>query len=244
MEQVEQPEIDADRLVAEYARDLILVLDPKGFILRASPSVVNLLGRDPRDLVGIHCTEHIHPDDRERQRDVMRERVITGEWRRTDLRVQHVNGSWLDIESVGVPIVSSDGEIRQVIITGRDVTERKAVERRLRASEERMRLVMQQLPVNVWTTNRDLVVTSSVGGGLVKVGLVPDELVGVSLEEFFRHDPIASQVTSIHRRNLARRTPVLKPTSSSASSSACPTWRPAPRSRPSCRAAPARPPGR
>ena len=206
MDQVGQPEIAGDRLIAEYARDIILVLDPRGFILWASPAHRNILGRDPAELVGIHCSSHIHPDDRQRQRDVMRERVASGEWRKTELRVQHADGRWLDIESVGVPVVSEDGEIHHVIITGRDITERKSVERRLRESEQRQRLIMEQLPVAVWTTDRTLKVTSSMGGGLGKLSLATDQLVGVSLDDYFQPGAYGSHVPDIHRRALAGET--------------------------------------
>ncbi|MCU1229033.1 MAG: Diguanylate cyclase [Acidobacteria bacterium] len=202
MEQVQDPEIDGDRVVVEYARDLILVLDPAGVIQWASPSHFAVLGRDPSSLAGIHCAEHIHPDDRQRQRDAMRERLTSGDWCKVDLRIRHANGSWVDIESLGVPVASPDGKIDRIIITGRDITARKAIERRFIESEQRMRLVMQQLPVNLWTTDRSLVVTSSLGGGLELIGLAPDQLVGASLEDAIRGTPNAVRVLGIHQRAL------------------------------------------
>lgn len=188
------------RLVAEHARDIILVLDPRGYILWASPSHVQILGRDPRSLIGIHAGEHLHPDDRQKQRDALRERVETREWRTIELRVQHRDGHWVDLESVGVPIVGRGGNVERVIITARDITERKAFERRLQESESRLRLILGQLPVNVWTTDRDLNITSSMGGGLGSVGLTADQLVGLNLSQYFADDPLRDQVIDTHLR--------------------------------------------
>src|SRR5213592_1617836 len=45
------------------------------------------------------------------------------------------------------------------------VTEKKSVEERLSQSENRLRLILQQAPVLLWSTDGDLHVTSAMGGG-------------------------------------------------------------------------------
>ena len=55
----------------------------------------------------------------------------------------------------------------------------------LRRNEARLRVMLEQLPAVVWTTDEDLMFTSSVGAGLADLGLKPDEKVGISLFEFF-----------------------------------------------------------
>ena len=66
---------DRYRLVANYTRDIILVLDKTGVILWAAPSLMHILGRAPESVIGHHADEFLHPDDRELQRAVFRQRV-------------------------------------------------------------------------------------------------------------------------------------------------------------------------
>lgn len=187
------------------ALDVILVLDPQGVVLWASPSLRIALGRDPEEIIGSNCSEWIHPDDRPRQRETLRKRVEEHAPIKVELRVQHADGHWVDTESVGVPVLSPDGTVDKVIISARDITDRKVLERRLRDGERRLRLIVNQMPVAVWTTDQNLRVTSSVGGGLAALGLLPDQMVGVMLRDHFT-GPENEDVLSVHARALAGET--------------------------------------
>ncbi|MGC1936617.1 MAG: ATP-binding protein, partial [Candidatus Acidiferrales bacterium] len=54
----------------------------------------------------------------------------------------------------------------------------------------------------LWTTDRDLRFTSSVGAGLMRLGLKPQEVVGKTLYEFFRTDDRTLLPIAAHRRAL------------------------------------------
>ncbi|MGH7213460.1 MAG: PAS domain-containing protein, partial [Tepidisphaeraceae bacterium] len=51
-------------------------------------------------------------------------------------------------------------------------------------TDERLRLVLGQMPAILWTTDLEMRFTSSTGAGLTKLGLVPNQVVGQSLHEF------------------------------------------------------------
>src|SRR6185295_14420400 len=57
----------------------------------------------------------------------------------------------------------------------------------LRESEVRMRTVVSNAPIVLFTVDRDGIVTASEGRGLARVGLVPGEIVGRSLVEHAPH---------------------------------------------------------
>lgn len=201
-----QPRVDAaecHRLIATHSRDLILVLDAQGYILWASPSMQSVQGRDPLSAIGHHCAEWIHPDDRQRQRETLQQRVDERTWKKTELRVQHADGSWIETESLGVPLVNDEGVVEKVIISARDITERKAFERRLGEGERRIRLILDQVPAAVWTTDREFRITSSMGGGLAAMGLAQNQMIGIVLSEHFAEAPNYEKVMAVHAAALA-----------------------------------------
>jgi len=74
-----------------------------------------------------------------------------------------------------------------------------AAEAALRASEERLRLLVEQLPAIVWTMDPELRFTSSQGAGLANLGLRPDQVVGKTIYEYFQTDDPEFPPIAAHR---------------------------------------------
>jgi PAS domain S-box-containing protein len=132
------------RGLTENGLDSVAVLDKKGRVMYLSPSVERTwsrkateYGKDPFGLV--HPSEHA--------------RVSTGYARalrqpgvplRAEYRVSHGDGSWRTVETVTTNMLS-DPAIRGVVISFRDITERKIAEERLKKSEAELRLLSQEI---------------------------------------------------------------------------------------------------
>jgi len=83
------------------------------------------------------------------------------------------------------------------------LTERKAAEDRLSQSEARLRMILRQSPVLLWSTDKELRVTSAMGGGFRSLDTSRGQERGLTLFEYFDVtdgdlEPIAS-----HGRALA-----------------------------------------
>ncbi|HVR71075.1 MAG TPA: EAL domain-containing protein [Vicinamibacteria bacterium] len=78
--------------------------------------------------------------------------------------------------------------------------------RRRGERDARLRLLVEQLPAIVWSTDLELRVTSSLGGGLKGLRLRPHPLAEMSLSEYFQVDPEDDRVPRAHRRALAGET--------------------------------------
>lgn len=72
----------------------------------------------------------------------------------------------------------------------------------LKISEHRLRLLAEQLPALLWTTDRDLRFTSWRGRDLAALQMGTDQVVGRTLAELFGSDNPASPPVAIHRRAL------------------------------------------
>ncbi len=119
------------RLVVERSHDLVTLCDPSGAIVYASPSW-GALGWEPADVAGTPILELIHPDD---------EGVAIAAWERvaagTDLdaltlRIRRANGTFAWFEVNGSSVRDDAGELRFMLGTARDVSEREELRSRLR----------------------------------------------------------------------------------------------------------------
>jgi len=81
--------------------------------------------------------------------------------------------------------------------------ERKRSEKRVRESEARLRVLIEQLPAVLWTVDRNLRFTSAVGSGLARLGLKPNEIVGMSLAEYFETSDQTFPPMAAHSRAVA-----------------------------------------
>ncbi len=69
--------------------------------------------------------------------------------------------------------------------------------------DARMRALVDQLPAVVWSTDDELRFTSSRGGGLATLGLQPDQVVGITLYEYFQTRDDEFAPIKAHHRALA-----------------------------------------
>ena len=80
--------------------------------------------------------------------------------------------------------------------------EREDAQAALREKETTLQLAMEQLPVVLWATDRDLNLTLSMGSGLGKMGQNPGQYTGVSLSEYFHTDDPEFLPHIAHRKAL------------------------------------------
>jgi PAS domain S-box-containing protein len=80
--------------------------------------------------------------------------------------------------------------------------DRKRAEEKIRESEARLRVLVEQLPAVLWTVGKDLYFTSALGAGLTRLGLKPNQIVGVSLFDYFETSDPAFLPIAAHRRAI------------------------------------------
>jgi two-component system cell cycle sensor histidine kinase/response regulator CckA len=81
--------------------------------------------------------------------------------------------------------------------------ERKRSEEKVRESEARLRVLVEQLPAVLWTVDRGLRFTSALGAGFARLKIKPDELVGMSLLDYFETADQTFLPIAAHRRAVA-----------------------------------------
>ena len=117
-----------------------------------------------------------------------------------------VNGTARILYVTAIPVLSPKGSVEQLMIMVQDVSDLEVLrgsERMLRESESRLRLLVEQMPAVMWSTDRNLRFTSSLGSAWTNLGLQPNELVGQTLFEFFGTDDPAFPPIAAHVRAVA-----------------------------------------
>ncbi len=92
-------------------------------------------------------------------------------------------------------VVSDDDE---VLTIARDITDQKTASKALEETRTQLNLILGQMPGGVWSLDKDLRFTTSVGRLVAELGLTQDQLVGHSLREFVDHDPRAPSIIEAH----------------------------------------------
>ncbi len=87
-------------------------------------------------------------------------------------------------------------------VTVENILRRHRAEQALQQTEERLRLLVEQMPTVLWTTDPELRVTSAVGSGLRMLGLQPSTLMGMSLFEYLQTDDNGFIPIAMHQRAL------------------------------------------
>jgi PAS domain S-box-containing protein len=126
-------------LIGENAEDLIAVVDAKGNQVYNSPSYERILGYTQEELKHSTGLEQVHPEDRELVIQTARDALGNGVGQRLEYRFKHKNGTWRVLESTASAVRNKKGEIDQLVIVNRDITERKKSEAELRLKEEQLR---------------------------------------------------------------------------------------------------------
>lgn len=138
------------RFLAEHALHIVATVQRDGTIGYMSPSVRQVMGYEPHQLVGTNCLDLVHPDDeRNASRNFQLLLGNPGEPYRLSYRYRHGDGTWRVLEVLG-KLPSHDSQ--RAIINAHDITDRVHAEREIRALNAELKRSSAQLTA----TNEEL----------------------------------------------------------------------------------------
>jgi PAS domain S-box-containing protein len=170
--------------VTDYA---IYMLDTAGHVRSWNAGARRFKGYAPEEIIGEHFSRFYTPE--ERQKDIPRIALETaareGRFEAEGWRVRK-DGSRFWANVVIDPIRNPAGELVGFAKVTRDLTERRAAEEKLRASEERFRLLVQSVTdYAIYMLDREGRVSSWNAGAERFKGYTADEIIGEHFSRFY-----------------------------------------------------------
>ena len=118
-------DISADVLAAvvQHSTEIISINDAHGIVRYVSPSVEQILGYKPEEMLGRQSTDYLHPDDLAEVQDGYKAYIeCKHPGRYVVLRLRHRNGSWRVMEAHSKNLLDHPA-IHGIVVHARDVTE-------------------------------------------------------------------------------------------------------------------------
>ncbi|MGQ3413111.1 PAS domain-containing protein [Natrinema sp. LN54] len=173
---------------------LVGLLEPDGTVLDINGTAMEYVDADLEDVTGdpfwetpwwIASGGDERADDLQSEAREWTERAAAGEYVEFETELTRPNGDRYTINGVFRPVTNDDGEVVSIIVSDRDVTERKRRERHLRDAKEQLEAATEAGAVGTWEwhipENRMIVGTSFAD----TFGIDPDAArEGVPLEKF------------------------------------------------------------
>lgn len=166
------------RSIVENAPDIIMLIDRQARI-----SYINRveMGLTRAQVIGQPVEQFVVAEDRPALEGAIERVFATGQPEEYEVR-EFRAGRWYYAKLA--PIVE-EGETKYLVAICVDMHQRREQERALRESEHRLRVVTSQIPAVLWTTDKQLRFTSSIGAGLERMGLQQNQVVGMTLQGYF-----------------------------------------------------------
>jgi PAS domain S-box-containing protein len=161
--------------------DGILLMDDRGRINFASPSIKHVLGYDYYEVLGHQGFEYVHPDDRERAAQAfMLEVEQNAEYKFINIRLRRKDGEWLWCLVRGNNLLNNPS-VNGIAIYFHDDTLRKKATEALKESEQRFRMLIQHIQLGVVLMNREGIVTLCNETAAKLLGLPMQQLLGMNV---------------------------------------------------------------
>lgn len=117
------------RRIFEQTSDLIITADLNQIITDCNPSAATAVGFERSELIGRKISDFVSAEDFERTTEKLRDKLERGGATRYDVRVKGSTGEWLLWEINSGLTFGDDGKPIGLHVVGRDVTDRKRLER-------------------------------------------------------------------------------------------------------------------
>ncbi|SFR32643.1 PAS domain-containing sensor histidine kinase [Litoreibacter janthinus] len=184
------------------------ILDLDGTLLEANRAPLEVAGLKPKDVIGKKFWDcywwNYSPDVAQKIRNAC-EQVRDGDIARFDVEVQVADGQLIWIDFQMAPLLSQTGVVENLIPSGIDISERKAIHAALMSSHDTFQNLVNRSPFGIFTLDADFRFAHVSVGALPAFGGIRP-LIGRDYEETMRAlwpEDFADEIVGRFRHTLA-----------------------------------------
>jgi len=161
----------------------IAALDPERRVKLCNPAFERLFQYSSSEVVGRDLDEWIAEVGAASEAKDLTQRVIAGETVHLTTRRRRKDGTLVDVEVYGVPLLA-EGQVKGIYALYQDITDRKRAEEVLRASEEQYRLLFENNPNPIWVFDLETLRFLEVNEAAVRhYGYSRDEFLAMTIKD-------------------------------------------------------------
>jgi len=179
------------RIFVETMNEGAVMLAADGTIAYSNLRFAEMLETPLEKIIGSPFVQFVSNSDGSVLEELQKEEQLQGARRECELI--SAGGGTVPVQLSARPMKVRD--VRSLCIVATDLTERKLAEQQLLTSENHLRLIFDQLPAIVWTTDADLRIVSGTGAGLTLINRSLEDLAGMTMQEFL--DDLGSESTPL-----------------------------------------------
>jgi PAS domain S-box-containing protein len=169
------------RLLLENSSEVISVLEADGVVRYQSPSIRQILGYEPEEMIGKSAFEFIHPDDLQKATEALSlVRDRQGCASAIEVRCLHKDGSERVLESAANNLLG-DPVVAGIVFNSRDVTERKSTEEALEETRERNRIFAETATDSIISIDQESTIMFANPAAEKTFGYAAKEMIGQNL---------------------------------------------------------------
>jgi PAS domain S-box-containing protein len=168
---------DDYRTITNLTGDIIIHVDRQGRWTFLNDGACKFWGKPRKKLLGLKFTDYLHPDDTEKIVTTIQEMAKTKQMVKGITTRQETLKGWRIVEWNAAPLFDETGNYAGMQATGRDITERRQAEKKLQASEEKLRVMFESIT--------DAVIVTDLTGTVVEANDATAHLAGYSNKEEF-----------------------------------------------------------
>lgn len=143
------------RSLVTSSTQLIWSTDAIGNVVEPLPTWQKFTGQSNEDVLGWGWIQAVHPDDTERVRASWLTALETKSICNYEYRVRRYDGIYRTFSARGVPVINSDGSLREWVGVSEDISERKAAEAEVEAKSKLFEATLQNMAQGITVYDRD-----------------------------------------------------------------------------------------
>jgi PAS domain S-box-containing protein len=193
------------RSLVETTSDWIWEVDADAVYTYVSPKIKELLGYEPREVIGMRPYDLMPPEEVSRITPILASQWAAGQpFSGLENLNRHKDGRLVLFETSGVPLFDAAGQLAGYRGVDRDITERKRAEEARREREEEFRAIIETTNEWIWTINLEGRHTFSNPALQTILGYSPEEFLNRDIGSFL-HEEDRPVVRRLLEEKIARK---------------------------------------